>query len=280
MKLSVIFYFMKRTIPLLVMLAVAVPALAEEATTNLATTSRQNGRKEVREETREKIREIREDIKTTREDTREMIKDKRVDIKMNFKDAKEDIKMDSKEALEKMVERRKEALKKIEQEKKDLKVKLAKVKDTKKREAVERINENIAKLNKEKTDNYTEVLIKISAILLRVEERINKAESVGLNVTDAKTALADAGKAIEDANTAVNTQAEKVYILSVTDETTLKQKVGETRQLLKNDLSSVYGMMKKAKEAVRNTATTLAKIDRVEEIPEVVPPVATTTVNQ
>jgi hypothetical protein len=252
---------MKKTIFTLLMLAVSMPALAvEEAEVKPAG---------IRAKVREEVMEKREEIKNTRLETREKISVKRDEIQKVREENKE-----------KIGDAREEIKKNREQGKKDLKAKLAKVKDTKKREAVERINDNIAKLNDQRTDHYVDVLSKVSDLLNKVEERSNRAAAKGVDVTTTKTAIASARQSITDATASVKTQSEKVYTLAVTDEATLKQKVGEVRKQLQDDLSKLHDVVKSAKEAVRKAATTLAKTPRVEDAPETVVPVATTTVNQ
>jgi hypothetical protein len=246
---------MKKTIPLLLMLSIAMPAFAvvgaPETESTSADSLKRNLRQEVREDIKEKREVVKVEVKKTREESKEKISALRQD-------------------LEKM----------REQGKKDLKAKLAKIKDVKKREATERINDNIAKLNKERTEQFGDVLNKLSSVLDRVDERANRAGSKGVDVANAKTAIATARQAITDANTVVKVQSEKIYTITVTDEATLKQKVGEVRQQLRDDLTKVHDVVKSAREAVRNAATTLAKTPRVNEAPEAVAPVATTTNNQ
>lgn len=245
---------MKKTISILFMLGAALPALAVESVPSTPTpTTRANLRKEAeerREEVKEKREEKREEIKTVREEAKVKISAIREDLKASREKAKT-----------------------------ELKAKMAKFKDAKKKEAVERINDNISKANDERTAHYSDVLSKLSIALDRVEERTNK-HSTSTDVTAVRTAIATARQAITDANTAVKAQSDKVYTLLVTDEATLKQKVGEVRQMLKNDLSKLHNVVKLAKEAVRNSATTLAKIQKTDEKPESVAPVSTTTVNQ
>ncbi len=172
----------------------------------------------------------------------------------------------------------KEVFSKVREDaKKELKTKLAKIKDTRKRDAVQRIDDNIAALNKKITEHDTGVLSKLSATLGRISERADRAATKGVDVVAAKTAIADAKTAISNANASIKTQAEKVYKLEVADEATLKQKVGEIRQMLRNDLTALFDVVKGSRELVRKAATTLAQTPRVkDEAPEVVPPAAIT----
>lgn len=148
----------------------------------------------------------------------------------------------------------------IETHRADLKERLAKIKDARKRQAVERIDKQLAELNSRRLDHYAAALGKLEKIMPRIEERANKVVTRGIDVSSVKTALTDAAKAIADAREAIKNQAAKVYNITVTTEEGLRAAVGEARKALHADLMKVQEAVKVARQAVQNAATTLAKL--------------------
>lgn len=192
--------------------------------------------------------------------------EKSEEIKLKREELKVKIENKAKEVKD-AIEANKEKLKKVaEQRKTQLQQKLKNIKDVKKKQAVENVNDKILELNDRTTNHFLDVLTKLERALNNISSRIEKAEASGLAVSSAKTAIVDAQKAIDESKQAVKVQAEKIYSISITTENNLKVDVGKTRQSLHTDLKAVFETVKKAREAVHKTATTLAQIPKIKEI--------------
>ena len=94
------------------------------------------------------------------------------------------------------------------------------------------------------------VLERLREILAKIESRTDRAESNGKNVASVRTAIVAAETAIDAAEEAVNTQAGKIYELTVDDETTARSDVGETMTGLQEDLKDVWQEVQDARAAV------------------------------
>ncbi len=171
----------------------------------------------------------------------------------------------SEELKEQMQERRAAAKERWEAAREKLKIKLAAIKDEKKKAAVERINLGLEKLNDRLVTHYSLVLDKLEKVLVRIAVRADRAESKGLDVSTVRSAITDAQTAIAGSRDAIVVQAGKVYTIAISSEQNLRADVGKTRQALHNDLKAVRLTVKAAHEAVRGAATALAQISKGQE---------------
>lgn len=172
----------------------------------------------------------------------------------------------TKEQLQNAIGAKREALKTlIDAQKADLKTKLQTIKDARKRQVVEKINEEIQNLNTRRTDHYSDVLNKLSAAVGRIGTRADNAAGRGLDVSSVRTDLDAAKAAIKAAQDAILVQAGKVYTITVTNDATLKSNVGATRQALYNDLKALNEKVRAAYDAVHKAATDLAQIPKVDD---------------
>ena len=154
---------------------------------------------------------------------------------------------------------------KIAEMKANFKESLSKIKDENKKISAEKIVSIIQDLNTKSTDNLSNKIDQIENVLVSIESRISKAESNGLDVTLVKGEVEKAKTAIAEARTAILTQTAKVYTTSVTDEATLRAEMKKLRDTYSADIKAVREKVKLAHVAVRNTATTLAKIPKINE---------------
>lgn len=192
----------------------------------------------------------------------------RAEIKTEIRDARNAAKNEFREAIEanrnefrNTIEQKREELKaKIEMEKEQLRERLMKIKDGKKREIVERISQQIADLNKKITDHFSDALVKLENVLVNINDRADKTEAKGLNVDSVSLAINSAKSKIENARVAIQTQASKLYSITVSSENALKLDVGVSRQALQNDLKQLQNVVRETKNAVHDAATTLAGI--------------------
>lgn len=174
---------------------------------------------------------------------------------------------DEREAAKKRIETvREEAKKATETRREELKNKIGKLQDEKKKQAATRLNEQMARLNTQWTNHFNNVLDQLSEILLKVELRAGKAETNGKDVVAVKTAIQNAKNAIATARTAVEAQAKKTYIATFSSETDLNAAFKTVREQLRKDLFGLRdGVMKSAREAVKNALQALKGVPKVDE---------------
>lgn len=251
---------------------------------------------EVKEKTREEIREVksgtRETIRDYRTDKKEDVKDLRrgvkeeaaavrgdskgktpeerqellEELKTKRETARKEIE-DRREEFHKSVEEKREAAKgEIEKKREELKDRLKTIKDDRKKKIIERVAEEIHKLNERQMEHFSNVLDKLEKILERIDSRADKAEANGRDVAAVRTKIIEAQAAIDAAKAAVAVQAGKTYDIQIGDENALRQTVGEARQALHRDIAVVRELVVKAREAVKAAATALAQIPRVDEL--------------
>jgi hypothetical protein len=141
-----------------------------------------------------------------------------------------------------------------------LEAKLAKIKDVAKRTIVERIDSNVADLNKRMTDHFANVLDQIQKVLARVTTKTDKVQADGKDVTMVRAKITAAQTAIATARTKVAAQAAKTYTINVTTENGLRGAVQTVRKALHDDLMAAQATVKAAREAVRQAIVTLASV--------------------
>ena len=213
---------------------------------------------DVREKAREEIRTLKDTLQTQVKTAQDALRS----------DA-----MQKREEFRKMVDAKRDELKtKIDAERAALKDKLAKIRDERKKAAVERIAEEINRLNDNRVEHYLAVVEKLEKVLDNIVSRTDKAAGRGLDVAAVRTAIEAAKTAIAAAKTAIQAQSAKTYPVAVTTEDRLKADVGAARKALHADLLKVHEAVKAAREAVHKAATTLAQIPKVDD-----EPAATTT---
>jgi len=124
---------------------------------------------------------------------------------------------------------------------------LQKINDPKKKALVERIDARIAEVNKTQTLRYFEVLDRLQAFLDKIT-RSTTDQNVLINIAAAQSA-------ITNARSAVTTQANKIYTMTITDDLTLRQNAGLIMSQFRQDLIAVYKLVIEAKQAVQNLHT-------------------------
>lgn len=233
----------------------SVKNILEDKKRQEAGTDIRENKRETKADLKNKKQEVRVDIKETREEVKTRIKEANQAFKKGIEKKKEELKI--------RVEGKREELKtRIETKREDLKQRLEKVKDEKKKQAVERIDRQMDELNNRMLKHYVNVLDKLSEILVRISERADKAEERGVDVSAVRTAVDATNNAIILARSAIETQSSKTYTIQISTESAVRTDVGKARQALHNDLVIVRSAIKAAHDAVRNAATTLAKLPR------------------
>ena len=141
-----------------------------------------------------------------------------------------------------------EDLKNLIQAKRDeFKLKLQTIKDKRKQALVERIDARIAEINKNQTLRFIQTLYTIQTFLNKVGQSATGTATL-VNITAAQAA-------IYTAKTAVAAQAAKSYVITITDDSTLKINVGTTVSQFRQDLVTVYKLVVDAKQAVQKLYT-------------------------
>lgn len=157
----------------------------------------------------------------------------------------------------------KQQIKAVVQAKRDeFKTHIQTIKDQKKKALVERIDAKLAKVNKNQTSKFTEVLSRLQTFL----DKISKSATGTTVPADINTTQV----AIDAAKAAVETQAVKIYTMTITDDSKLKLNAGETVSQLRLDLMATYKLVIDAKqtvqklninrELIRKEATSSAKL--------------------
>ena len=122
-----------------------------------------------------------------------------------------------------------------------MKKKLNAFKDRKKAETAERVSENLNKINERQTAAMLKHLDKTSAILAKLEKRVNE---------NSPTAIASAKTTIGSATTLVKDQAAKDYTLTISSESRVKSDAQKVRDALHTDLQAVRKKVVEAKQSV------------------------------
>lgn len=144
-----------------------------------------------------------------------------------------------------------------------LKAKLDAFRDKKKATAAARISENLNRINDKQTEQMLKHLDKMTSILNRLEDRVNRSTPDIKDATLAQIAIADAKAAIATASSAVKDQSEKDYTVEVSSESKVRADFKKVRDMLHADLKSIRESVIKAKQAVAN-AIRVAKSGKLE----------------
>jgi len=126
----------------------------------------------------------------------------------------------------------------LTQTREEYKQKLAQIKDERKKVLLEKFNEQVAELNARRTSEMAKNLEQITTVLNRFL---------------AKGSVSDVGAAklaIEEAKQAVSAQAAKVYVISISDESKLREDANKVKSQLQSDLKAVQEKVKAARMAV------------------------------
>ena len=130
---------------------------------------------------------------------------------------------------------------------------------------VEKIDKFLDALNERMMKHFTNVLEKLEDVLVKINDRADKVEGNGMDVSSVRTAIETAHQAISMARTAIETQTGKTHTITITTEEGLKTEIGKARQALHDEIRLVFEKVKLAKEAVHNAARALAGLRGGEE---------------
>lgn len=189
------------------------------------------------------------------------------------------------QGTEKIKQLREQAQVKVQQTKEKVQQKLTKIKDQKKQQLAKKIANQFDHLNQVWTDHFVKVLDHLDLVLQKVQTRTDKASANGKDITAVNTAIETAKTAIATARTAVTAQAQKTYTISDTtidagvSSTTATTTAGQEKimqnlrlqfktakdQLQKDLFALRDGVIKDARNAVKNALQELTKINGVDQ---------------
>lgn len=137
----------------------------------------------------------------------------------------------------------------IQAKRDEFKVKLQTIKDQKKKALVERIDAKLNAMNIKHTDRYTKVLSNLQTIL----DKISKSATETAILANISTAQ----NAINSAKLAVENQAAKPYVITISTETALRSDVGIVMSQFRQDLVATHKAVIDAKQAVQGLISVL-----------------------
>ncbi len=150
----------------------------------------------------------------------------------------------------------------ITAKRKSFQQKVATIKDERKRQIIERIDNKLSTVNTNRTSQMSQNLEKLSSILAKIQERATIAQGDGKDISTVASAITKAETAIQAAKTAVEAQAGNEYVITITatGSAQLKNSVGIIIKQLQANLSASHKLVVAAKQAVQTAHMTLAKI--------------------
>jgi Skp family chaperone for outer membrane proteins len=191
------------------------------------------------------------------------------DLRGEVQRVKEELRQDLKEKREsfrKEIQNKQQELRqKVEARQKVLKEELSKIKDERRRIAVEKIDRQLGELNERLVNHFADTLDRLEEALSRISARTDLAEKQGLKTAEVRVAINKALASIEASRSAIKLQAGKTYTLTITGDDNLRVQVDKARLALKDDLAKVRQTLIAAKEAVRQAGASLAQILGVRE---------------
>lgn len=137
---------------------------------------------------------------------------------------------------------------------------LTAIKDAEKQAIIEKIDQNITTLNASETAKLNEKINKISNVLDRISSEAAQLKAEGANTVALDNTIKSANVAINNAQTAVNTQSQKEYVITIGTERTLKTNTGATVSQFRNDMRTTRQSVIAARSAVVRSATELIKL--------------------
>jgi uncharacterized UPF0146 family protein len=234
-------------------------------------------------EIRNKFREIKGDLKDNREDVKvkrdefkgevegikDELKEKRELNKTKLKQMVESVKIEREKFKVEFELNKEQAKQKITEIRATFKEDLKNIKNEKKIASSEKIVEIILGLNTKITASLSEKTDKIENVLVSIESRATKAGDNGIDITAVTAKITKAKEVISSTREAISTQSKKVYeIGTVTDEATLKTAMKNLRDTFTKDIKALREVVKGAHMTVKDAATTLAQIPKVDEVEE------------
>jgi len=224
-------------------------------------------RQEEREEIRQEVGVTAETGEKAREEAREEIRmEEGEGLKETRVESVKQVRQERQETRENIERIREENRGLIEQRRLALKEQLRLLEDQRKVPIVERIYNNLNRLNDQIVTQLLAKIDQIEEVLERVKSRTDKAQEADLDVSGVREAIAVAEAAIKKARTTAETQAGKIYEIVISDEANLRTDVKPGRDQLQSDLEALRQQVVLAREAVREAITALAQVRGIESL--------------
>ena len=134
------------------------------------------------------------------------------------------------------------------------------IRDERKQILTERIADKIASSNARLTNRMDKALDHLTNILNRVKTRAADYKAQGKDTTALDAAISAAEAAIAEAKNAVNAQSSKEYTANITDESTLRNTIGQMVSGFRLDIQAVHKLVIAAKQAVQKAIMEAAKL--------------------
>ncbi len=167
---------------------------------------------------------------------------------------------------------------KKEEARAEFKTKLAEIKDARKQSIVTNIDTRINTINKNRTDEMSKRLERLTTILTKISTKEATLSSEGKNTTTLKNDITAATAAINAAITAVSDQAAKDYVVTLTTDTALKTNVSTVIKQFMADIKAVFLKVVAAQTAVFKAHTDLAKLMGITPTPTTATTTPTATI--
>lgn len=163
-----------------------------------------------------------------------------------------------------LAERQENAREEREQKRQELRERLAQIQDERKRQIVERIASQFHEINERLTNHFLAVLNRLEDILSKIQARADRLAQNNVDTSSVNAAIDKAMGTIETTKAAIREQVGKVYEITIEGEDTLRANVGQTRQLLGNDLKAIHELVRQAYAAVKEALEALKNLPRPE----------------
>lgn len=151
------------------------------------------------------------------------------------------------------IREKKEELRTIrEQKQEEFKQKLQGIKDAHKQKIVDNLDRSYANINNRWTTHFKNVLERLTKILDKVKIRAEKQKNA-----EALASINGVYGQIEQAKTAVEEQAAKIYTIEITGEDKLGEAAKAVHFQLRNDLQALREQIKDIRESIREVILTL-----------------------
>ena len=142
----------------------------------------------------------------------------------------------------------------------ELQKKLTAFKDTKKAATADRVNQNLNKINTQRTTQMTQHLDQMDKLVIKIDTRITELSGAGKDTSSAASASATAKTMISDARADVQSQALNDYTVAVTSEATVRADAKVMRDKLLSDLKLTHESIVGARASVVDVLKVLSTI--------------------
>lgn len=140
------------------------------------------------------------------------------------------------------------------------KAQIRSIKDERKQILTERITDKIASSNARLTNKMDKALDHLTQILTRVKNRSTDFKAQGKDTTALDQAISAAEAAIAEGKNAVDAQGAKEYTANITNESTLRNTIGQMVSGFRLDLQAVHKLVIDARQAIAKAIMEAAKL--------------------